>query len=71
MCNTYYLNGGEDLLKLMTDFAQYTPELHVRPRIWFLQLQLIAKRIEDAGGNKTTADIVHHNLDKEIGGAHV
>ena len=64
MCNTYDLNGGENLLKLMTDFAQYMPELHVQPRIWFLQLQLTAKRIKDSGGSKTAADIVHHILDK-------
>ena len=64
ICNTYDLKGGEDLLKLMTDFAQYMPELHVRTRIWFLQLQLTAKRINDAGSSKTAADIVLHILDK-------
>ena len=58
------MKGGEDLLQLMTKFASYEPELHLRPRTWFLHLDMERQVIQETGGSKTAADIVHQVMDK-------
>ena len=48
----------------MAKFANYEPDLHLRPRIWFLHLDMKKKEIQEAGGLQTAADIVHQLMDK-------
>ena len=42
---TFNMKGIEDLLRLMTKFASCKPELHLRPRIWYLHLDMKRQEI--------------------------